>query len=761
MKRYGWVFAAVCFPILFGMNYVPVNALPILCAAAFAVALALFFLRKRIRIVPAALCGAAAFVAVLCYTVASYVYQVPAQALDGKTVEARVQVVEEPEDARHVVRVVRAELDGEPVRVPGKLVCYIYDEPLQAFDTFDATLALRLPGTGSQIRRERADGVFLYADVETRGEANRPDRLPVQSAVLAVRSHMRTAITETVGGEEGAFAAALLTGDTSGLGETVVDGARATGLSHILAVSGLHLSILNGFLLVLFGKLRMNKWAANIVCILFTLGFMAVAAFTPSVLRAGIMSIILFIGRLAGREPDTLNSLGIAVTLICVVNPFAAVSVSLILSALATLGIVVFSPALMDFINARFKIPAYLHWAVDTAVVTVSAVLFTLPASVVYFSEVSVLSVPANLLVSIPSSIILVCGLLLSVCAFVPGLNLVVAFPVKVLGAFVLGVIEWLASLPLTTVYLKRGPTLVWLGFTGVLLAGYFIFRRRAKPSKRYLAALCASVLLVSVMAGMFSGRERLRLTFLDVGQADCSVARLDGGTVVIDCGLDSSNTVRTLVSSLKEQGVYSIDTLVVSHYHDDHAGGVASLLRSMPVGELFIPEATDQVTVKREILNAARDRGVTVYEVGGEMEISVGALRLELYASHMSLADVDENERCLVVNLSYGDFNCLFMGDAGFQTEDYLVWKYGGLLEAEVLKAGHHGSNTSSGYAFLNRVRPQLIVVPMRAGARLPGTEGLARLQSTGAPVYQTGIYGPVKITVLPDGGFYVEEEH
>lgn len=106
-----------------------------------------------------------------------------------------MQVVEEPEDARHVVRVVRAELDGEPVRVPGKLVCYIYDEPLQAFDTFDATLALRLPGTGSQIRRERADGVFLYADVETRGEANRPDRLPVQSAVLAVRSHMRTAIT--------------------------------------------------------------------------------------------------------------------------------------------------------------------------------------------------------------------------------------------------------------------------------------------------------------------------------------------------------------------------------------------------------------------------------------------------------------------------------------------------------------------------------------------------------------------------------------
>lgn len=342
---------------------------------------------------------------------------------------------------------------------------------------------------------------------------------------------------------------------------------------------------------------------------------------------------------------------------------------------------------------------------------------------------------------------------------FVPGLNLVVAFPVKVLGSFVLGVIRWLASLPFTTVYLKRGPTLVWLGFTGVLLAGYFVFRRRAKPSKRYLAALCAAVMLVSALAGMFGGRDRLRLSFLDVGQADCSVARLGGSTVVIDCGLDSSNTVNTLSSELKAQGVYSIDTLVVSHYHDDHAGGVASLLRSMPVGELFIPEQTDQAAVKREILNTAQERGVTVYEVGGEMEISVGEMRLALYASHMELADVDENERCLVANLHYGDFNCLFMGDAGFQTEDYLVWKYGDLLESEVLKAGHHGSNTSSGYAFLNKVRPRLIVVPMRAGARLPGAEGLARLQSTGAPVYQTGIYGTVNIAVLPDGRFYVEE--
>ncbi len=759
MKRYGWVFAAVFFPALFAMNYVPADALLILCAAALAILAALILLRKKLRIIPAPLCGAALFAAVACYTAAAYIYWIPAQALDGKTIEASVQVVEEPDGARCTVRVKSAEVDGEPVRVPGKIVCYIYGETLQPYDIFDATLTLRLPGSGSRLRRERADGVFLYADVQEHGGPGRPDRLPPGSAALAVRAHLQNTLAETVGGDEGAFAAALLTGDTSGLDNAVVNGARATGLSHIMAVSGLHLSILNGFLLVLFDKLRANKWAANISCILFTLGFMAVAAFTPSVLRAGIMSIILFIGRLAGREPDSLNSLGIAVTLICAVNPFAAVSVSLILSASATLGIVVFSPVLTDYVRGRFKIPAYLRWAVDTAIVTVSAVLFTLPASVAYFSEVSVLSVPANLLVSVPVSVILVCGLLLSVCVFVPGLNLVVAFPVKVLGSFVLGVIRWLASLPFTTVYLKRGPTLVWLGFTGVLLAGYFVFRRRAKPSKRYLAALCAAVMLVSALAGMFGGRDRLRLSFLDVGQADCSVARLGGSTVVIDCGLDSSNTVNTLSSELKAQGVYSIDTLVVSHYHDDHAGGVASLLRSMPVGELFIPEQTDQAAVKREILNTAQERGVTVYEVGGEMEISVGEMRLALYASHMELADVDENERCLVANLHYGDFNCLFMGDAGFQTEDYLVWKYGDLLESEVLKAGHHGSNTSSGYAFLNKVRPRLIVVPMRAGARLPGAEGLARLQSTGAPVYQTGIYGTVNIAVLPDGRFYVEE--
>ena len=124
MKRYGWVFAAVFFPALFAMNYVPADALLILCAAALAILAALILLRKKLRIIPAPLCGAALFAAVACYTAAAYIYWIPAQALDGKTIEASVQVVEEPDGARCTVRVKSAEVDGEPVRVPGKIVCY-------------------------------------------------------------------------------------------------------------------------------------------------------------------------------------------------------------------------------------------------------------------------------------------------------------------------------------------------------------------------------------------------------------------------------------------------------------------------------------------------------------------------------------------------------------------------------------------------------------------------------------------------------------
>ncbi len=122
--------------------------------------------QKKLRIIPAPLCGAALFAAVACYTAAAYIYWIPAQALDGKTIEASVQVVEEPDGARCTVRVKSAEVDGEPVRVPGKIVCYIYGETLRPYDIFDATLTLRLPGAGSRLRRERADGVFLYADVQ-------------------------------------------------------------------------------------------------------------------------------------------------------------------------------------------------------------------------------------------------------------------------------------------------------------------------------------------------------------------------------------------------------------------------------------------------------------------------------------------------------------------------------------------------------------------------------------------------------------------
>lgn len=760
MKRLGFVFAAVFFPVLFAVNFVGSGALAVVCAALAAVGAALIVFRKRLRIIPAAVCGAALIAAAVCHIAAGYLYRIPAQRLVGETINARVQVAEDADGARHVVRIKQADCGGERVKIRGKVVCYIYDETLRAYDTFDAELVLRQPG-GSEgsMRRNRADGIFLYADVVSRGPTSYDERRFPQGWALDVRRHIVQTLAERVGGEDGAFAAAVITGDSSALSDDTLAAARAAGVSHLMAVSGLHLSVLNGFLLVIMERLRLNKWASGGVCILFTLGFMAVAAFTPSILRAGIMSIIMFLGRMLGRESDSLNSLGIAVALIGFINPYSAVSASLILSALATLGIVVFSPVLMDHAARRFKMPKAVRWAVNAVFVTASAVLFTLPASIVYFSEVSALSVVSNLLLSVPVSVVLACGLLLAVFVYVPGLGVVAAFPVRVCAAFSLFVIRRLAALPLTTVYLRRGETLIWLAFTAALAIGYFALRKRFKFCKKYLAALSAGVLLVSAVCGFFAVRGRLRLEFLDVGQADCSFAAVNGHAVVVDCGADSVDTARRLIGELKGRGVYSVDTLILSHFHDDHAAAAAALMRDMRVGELIVPAVPDNMELRREVLSAADRYGVTVYEVDGDRQAAVGELQLEIYGEHVRNGDTEENERCLIVNLNYGDFNCLFMGDAGFETEEYLVGKYGEHLQAEILKAGHHGSNGSSGYAFLNEVLPQLIVVPMRSGAWLPGEQGLARLQSTGAPVYQTGIYGDVAVSVLPDGRFYVEE--
>ena len=244
---------------------------------------------------------------------------------------------------------------------------------------------------------------------------------------------------------------------------------------------------------------------------------------------------------------------------------------------------------------------------------------------------------------------------------------------------------------------------------------------------------------------------EKMQLYFLDVGQGDATLIRTEAGDILIDTGTEDSQA--TLCLRLRELGVERLSLLVLTHFDEDHAGGADGVLRQLAVDEIWIndsPAANESVTEVYGAI-AGLDMVVTVVEKG--MQRRVGDLLLTVLAP-LQPAIEDGNEGSIVLKLSCGEISALLMGDVGVKTEEDLVAQYSGTqLRCQLLKVGHHGSNTSTGRAFLEAARPQYAVISCGAGNEFghPHGQPLQRLREVGATVLRTDLLG--EIVFVSDG--------
>lgn len=199
---------------------------------------------------------------------------------------------------------------------------------------------------------------------------------------------------------------AILTGDKSYLSSTFYYDVKTTGMAHVMAVSGFHISVICMTIVMWMRKLKFGRKPAAAVGLLLLFILMGVAGFTGSVLRAGLMYIIMFTGELISRRPDALNSLGFSVTVLSIINPYSIFSVSLQLSALGTLGILLLTPrmteAFVDNVRLRGKVKKAYGYVAQIFIVSFSAGLFVMPVSLLTFGYVSIISVAVNLFITLP-----------------------------------------------------------------------------------------------------------------------------------------------------------------------------------------------------------------------------------------------------------------------------------------------------------------------------------------------------------------------
>ena len=523
------------------------------------------------------------------------------------------------------------------------------------------------------------------------------------------------------------FAKALLLGQRQDMDYETETAFKVAGISHIVAVSGLHVSIV--FALVYLLCMH-QRWLMAIFGLPALLIFAAIAGFSPSITRACIMQGLVILALCLGKEYDPPTALAFSALVMLAVNPYTILSISFQLTMGCMIGIFLFREPLAKWLKGYLP-----KWLAEGVAITISATSLTTPFVAWYFGAVSLVWVLTNVMVLWVISFIFygimgVCLLSGFWVAGATGLAWVIAWPIR----YVLGLAKLLAQFPLAAVYTKSIYIVIWLVFCYLLLAVFLAVRRRPE-----VFTLCGVLGLV-VSLGLSWGEPLLddcRVTVLDVGQGQSIILQRDGRTWLVDCGGSwQEDAADQAAETLLSQGIFRLDGIIVTHYDQDHAGGVPELLSRVPADAVFLPGVEDLSGVKGEISALVAQ----TVEIRTDTVLTYGDTTMTI--CRPALTDSD-NESSLCVLFQGGNCDILLTGDRSDFGELLLMEEHT-LPALEILIAGHHGAKTSTSPELLDATRPSIVAISVGRNAYgQPADELLARLAAYGCAVYRTDLDG------------------
>ena len=662
-----------------------------------------------------------------------------AGALDGQTVSVRLRV----SDYGHAsLRGTAAEGTLMLGDRPCKVRLYLNEErTLDPGTVLEGPFRFRLttPGGKQQATWHSGRGIYLLAYQAGELTADREEDLWQDWPALA-RNRIRDTLNRRFPPDTAGFAAALLLGDSSGLSEDRILDLQRSGIRHLVAVSGLHVAILFGFVRVLTFK---KTWLTAIIGTAVLLLFAAVAGFTPSVTRAALMLILMMLAQALGREYDPLTALGFSCLLMELHNPLVITSISFQLSAASVLGILLFGQPIYLWLENRFPVDRKHRrrkklltgiWAGLS--VSLSAMILVTPLCARYFGAVSLVSVLTNFLT------VWLVGFLFYGILLVCILDLFWAWAAGVLGwitawgiRYVLLCARFCGALPLSAVYTASPYVVFWLIFSYLLL-GVFLIQKKKRP-----AVLLSCGTLGLCLALLCSWTEPLldpvRMTVFDVGQGQCILLQSQGRSLLVDCGGDRDKEAGVLAAeTLLSQGVRRIDGVILTHFDRDHVGGLPQFLSRVEADFLLIPD-TDQP------LPEALPLPVETLAFPAEMDF--GSCRIRIFPG---VSGSTANEKGLCVLLESETCDILITGDRSEFGERLLLRQYA-IPPVDYLMAGHHGAADSTCRELLEAVHPDTVIISSGTDNPYghPAPETLERLRQFGCTVLRTDQCGTIII--------------
>ena len=717
--------------------YLASGALPLWIAFVFLIpAILLLLLKdKRCRVAGVVCLGFA--VGAIWIWGYNFFYLQPVRVYDGQMVSARFEISDYSYETQYGSSANgKVDINGSEYDVR---IYFNESQHLKPGDvvTGQFKLGLTIPKGVEESTYYQSEGIFLLAEQESDIQVELAEEIPGRYFPQKLRQDIIGTLKEMFPEDVIGFVCALLLGDDTMLTYEEDTAFRVSGIRHVIAVSGLHVSILFSLVYTMVGK---HRYLTAIVCIPVLILFASVAGFSPSIIRACIMQSLMMLALFLNREYDPPTALSFAVLVMLLLNPMTILSVNLQLSVSCMIGILFFSKRLSRFILLKLGWPTgkslkakLARWFSGSVAVTLSAMTVTTPLVGAYFGMVSVIGVITNLIALWVISFIFY-GILLTCLtgAIWAPLGKVIAWIVAWPVRYVLQVAKLCASIPFAAVYTTSIYILVWIAVC------YFVFvlLLLSKKKRPFLAVGCLVICLcIAIGATCLESRtDDLRVTVFDVGEGQSVLIQDDGRNFLVDCGGSSAeNTADLVAETLLNQGIFSLDGVILTHYDNDHTAALPLLLTRVGVDRLYLPRIADPSGVRDAITSAYQDRIMWIY---GNTEISYDESKLTLIASVTDAPNPNESSLCILFQKENCDI--LITGDRGHSGEMELLESFP-LPELELLVAGHHGAATSTNFELLSVTQPDVVAISTSGRYNHPSKELLNRLSLFDCTVWRT----------------------
>lgn len=646
---------------------------------------------------------------------------------------------------------------------------------MQRFDT------ARNPGNFDQQAYYRRQGIHVLVWAERADVLSKEtDRL--RQWLYELRQRWDRLLVRHLGRYYGGTMSAILLGEKSGLDREMKTMYQKCGISHILAISGLHMTFLGMGIYRLLRRVGLGFTLSGTAGVVLLILYSLMIGAGASSLRALIMFLVRIGAEMTGRDYDLLTGLAVSAAVLCGGQPLYLTDAGFLLSYGAILGIALFEPVFSDFLSCRkirkdsAREPAPVRWlyaGIRRGLAGLSSSLavnlMLLGPLLWFYFEIPPYSVLLNLAVIPLMPALMGAGLAGSAAALLwdGAGGGILQISRAVLAGYDLAC-EWGSGLPFGRIV--TGQPEIWQ-FVLYYLAigaglGLYIFLKKKDEEKPCripgaMLMIFSAAMILLCRSGSRDGpllRDEIQITVLDVGQGDCIHIRGPSSDILIDGGSSDVSEAGTyrIEPYLLSRGADCLDYVFVTHGDQDHISGIREMLADQTFGvkirNLVLPPQKYHDGALQELAFAAAGAGTRVLVMNAGEKITDGGLTLECLAPETETVVEAGNEASLVLEAEYGAFRMLLTGDLEGRGEEALT-ESGRLEPCDVLKAAHHGSENSGSERFLERVRPAVSLISAGRENRYghPHAETVRRLTEAGSTIWSTQDHGA--LTVWTDG--------